>query len=654
MKMGKRAEVTVDWLKKGRWVEDLAILRNIIDDSSAWKVETAKLDETLFEKSFGLRPLSTEPTTGVAINRAIGHEEVTEIVTTKMRPLIPYGSDVRSQVSSLFPANLSPTEIDTLSYVFSRFVQEDTPKDVDWSLVPEGLDSLSAALFTINIVSHLMGGENPWLLPLWSMKVEELRLEGLQKIYDSLLSDGAVDDVIEDLETTKDSIKEILIQNPSIDRALAPQDPLSDIIDKWLRTLIGDRELPRRIIGENRQKIASEVMEEIRVRKGAGSVSLEEADLQRMTLTQWNIHALRPDGPSATAHESMLKMFRGNLNILNYEPLVTLCQTLSSLERAGRPVASEVEEVTNTRIRMSHYTLQRIGLVLTERFFPTMTKMGLRYRYVFTEKHKPIVRSKGLVERMVLSESSHEGCTVHIEPETSQGPSESIPSNALQMTVDSELVSMRMDLYDKKNKTWKLEPWKQASRSPGRTPSWLLRETQYDKETPRKPTERQIDIIGPTLAFRGIRASRMWMMEKIGFRPRTVRRYLQTMLDEKILRLLYTPALEYCELPEGMLVVGEFKERRSRESFIDWMTSRLPFVRAFTDKSTNMVAYIRLPPYKTDVVGGVIREKLSGGRKKDRITTQSITARLRSYKTFHMTAFQRIFSEDGIIDPWEQ
>jgi hypothetical protein len=66
-----------------------------------------------------------------------------------------------------------------------------------------------------------------------------------------------------------------------------------------------------------------------------------------------------------------------------------------------------------------------------------------------------------------------------------------------------------------------------------------------------------------------------------------------------------------------------------------------------------MVAYIRLPAYKTDVVGGVIREKISGGSKKDRITTQSFTARLRSYKTYQMTVLQRLSQEGGIIDPWE-
>ncbi len=652
--MGQRAEVTIDWLRKGRMVEDLTILRYLIADSSAWKLETAKLDTTLFESTFGLQPLPNRPSTNVAINRAIGQDEVTEKITTKMRPLIPLGSTVRSQVKSLFPKNLGSSEASKLSYVFSRFVLEDTPKDIDWPLVPTGLDSLSAALFTINNVSTLIGGENPWLLPLWSMKVEELRLECLQTIHDSLLSDNEVETVIEVMETTKDSIKEILIQNPTIDKALAPQDPLSDKVDRWLRKLREKLDLPRKITDETREKIAAEVMEEVGSRKGAGSVSIEEADLQRMTLTQWNIHALRPDGPSASRHESMLKMFRGNLNLLDYEPLVKVCEYLSDCEIAGRPTAPEIERIVGTRRRMSHYTLQRMESVLDEKFIPSVARLGLQYRFIFTEKQKPIVVSDGLVERMVLTESSHKGCSVHLEPEKSQGPSDALPPNSIQMAVDSELISMRMDLYDKRNKTWNIEPWKPASRSPGRTKFWLLRETQYDKSPITNLTKRQIDIIGPTLTFSGLRSSRMWLMQRIGFKPRTVRRYLRNMLDEKILRMLYTPALEYCGLPEGMLIVGDFKERRSRESFIDWMTSQIPYVHVLTNKSTRMVAYIRLPAYKTDVVGGVIREKLSGGRKKNRITTQSLTARLKSYKTYQMTVLQRLSQEQGLINPWEK
>ena len=650
--MGKRAVVSIDWLRKGRMVEDLTILRNIIADSSAWDVETANLDEELFQSRFNLQPLPEEPSTNIAINNAIGYEEVTEKITSKMSPLIPLGDTIRDQVSSLFPANMSSLEVKLLTHVFSRFVLEDTPTDTDWPLVPEGLDSVSAALFTINIVSRLAGRGNPWLLPLWSMKVKEFRLQGLQKIYESLLSERDVEDVVDDIELTKKAINEILIQNPSIERSVAPQDPLSDIIDKWWRTLLKVRDSPRSESDATRQKIADEVLEEISQRK-------EETE----TITQWNIHALRPDGPSASDHEEILKMFRENINILDYEPLVKICEYLSNCERAGRPSASEIEQVVGSKRRMSHYTLQRLGLILTERYLPTLSKIGLRYRFVLTEKQKLGITREGLVERMILSEerpeghsnerADYSGCTVHLEPEASRGPAvDMFPPNTIQMTVDSEIVSMRMDLYNQKNQTWNLEPWKPASRSPGRPKAWLYRETEHGKGPPVKLTDRQIDLIGPLLAFRGLRGARMWMMERMGFVPRTARRYIRSMLDEKLLRLLYTPALEYCGLPEGMIVIAKFKEHRPRESFIDWMTSRIPFTRIFSDKSTNLVAYLRLPAHRTDDVGGVIRGKLSGGKKKDWTTTQSITARLKSYKTYQMTAFQRILKHGEILDPW--
>ena len=621
MNMGKRAVVTVDWLRKGRMVDDLTILRNLVADSSAWKVETATLDESLFEQSFGLRPLPNEASTGVAINRAIGHEEVTDKITTNMRPLVPIGPTLRSQVSSLFPANLSLSEIDILSYVFSRFVLEDTPKDTEWPIVPEGLDSLSAALFTINMVSHLIGRETPWLLHLWQMKVKELRMEGLLEIYDTLVSGRKIDEIIDDIESVKERLA-----------SLPPQDPLSEVITKWLSTLNADSKKRKQKVTETINATTDEVLEQIDLRKCA--------DHQQMTLTQWKIHSLRADGPAASVHESFLKMYRENMNILDYEPLANVCEFLSNCEEAGRPTAADIEKVVGTKRRMSHYTLQKMSLILTERFIPSIAKLGLKYRFIFLEKRKPLLRSEGLLERMDLTESDYEACTVILEPEDSRALSTSIPSSSLQLTADSELISMRLDLYDRISGKWEIGPWDEPSKSKRRTREWLVRETKNDKKPITKPTSRQIDLLGPVLTYRGLRGPRMWMLDKLGVPQRTARRYLQKMLDEKILRLLYTPALEYCRLPEGLIAVSNFKQKQLRDSFIDWLTGRVPYARILTDKSTSMIAFIRLPPYSTDIVAGAIEEKI----------TESFTARLRSYKSYQMTVFQRMLQENGIVD----
>ncbi len=625
MKMGKRSKVTADWLRKGRMVEDLTILRDLIADSSAWTVETAKLDESLFEQSFGLRPLPDKSTTGIAINRAIGHEEVTDKVTTRMKPLVPFGLTIRSQVSSLLPTNLSPAEIDTLSYVFSRFVLEDTPKDTDWPIVPEGLDSLSAALFTINMVSHLIGKENPWLLPLWLMKIRELRMESLLKIYDALVSGNKIDDIIDDIEEVKETLT-----------SLPPQDPLYEVITKWLSALDAVKKKAKQKVAQTINATASKVLDQINLRK--------RADHEQLTLTHWNIHALRPDGPTASVHESFLKMFRENINILDYEPLVKVCEFLSNCEEVGRPTAADIEKVVSTKRRMSHYTLQKMSLVLTERFIPSMTKLGLKYRFIFSEKRKPLVRSNGLLERMELAESDYETCTVILEPKESRALSQLIPSSSLQLTADSELISLRLDLYDRKSGKWEHGPWDEPSKSKRRTQQWLFRESQYDKKSPVKLTSRQIDLLGPVLTYRGLRGSRMWMLNELGIPEKTARGYIRKMLDEKVLRLLYTPALEYCGLPEGLIAVSRFKQKQLRDSFIEWLTERVPYARIFTDRSTSMIAFIRLPLYSTDIVAGAIEEK----------NTKSITARLRSYKSYQMTVFHRLLQKDGIVDQLEE
>jgi hypothetical protein len=353
--MGKRAAVSVGWLRKGRMVEDLTILRNLIADSSAWEVETATLDETLFEKTFDLRSLPGDTFSREAINKAIGYESIKVNDELPVEFLEPSSEEIRSQVESLLPKNLNSEERKIFSYTFTRFVVQDTPKDIEWPLVPDGLDSLSAALFTINSVSRLIGAETPWLLPLWLYKIEEHRSECLQKILSSLETEDEIDDVISELESIQKSIEFVI-----------PQDPQFQIVNKWVRTLRAVSKKKKRVVQETLQMIVSEVLDEINSRK--------KSDLQRLTLTQWNIHALRPDGPSASEHEPMLKMFRENLNILDYEPVVKMSKYLSKCERAGRPSASEIEQALGTRRRMSHYTLQRLGMILTERYIPTMSK----------------------------------------------------------------------------------------------------------------------------------------------------------------------------------------------------------------------------------------------------------------------------------------
>ncbi|NHI88149.1 MAG: hypothetical protein EAX87_01430 [Candidatus Thorarchaeota archaeon] len=638
--MANRARVTVDWLRKGRMVEDLSILRHLIADSSAWDVENAILDEDRFEEVFNLRKLPDSTSSQASLIRTLGYDRV----PYTLGPMKPFGSTLRKQVSSLFPSNLNSMEKDVFSYAFARFVLDDVPSDLEWPLVPEGLDSLSAALFTLHYVSRLIGEETAWLVPLWTIKVEEWRVDCLHKIHNLLISDCDIEHAIDEIQEIKTSLKEMLIQDKTIGTGIVQQDPLADeIIAGWLKKLSDNRESTRHVISETRHQLASKVLKEIEVRK--------KPDLQPVSLTQWNVHALRPDGPTATTHEQMLKMFRGNINILESEPLVKMCQYLSNVEMANRPTAADVEKVTGTKRRMSHYILQRLGLVLTERYIPTMSLLGLKYRFIFTERQRQKLVTESLLKRLALSESNFEGCTIHIEPQESLGPSEDLPMGSTQLTANSELVSLRMDLFNADTQQWTEPNWDEDSATRRRSKGWLKRETQQ-KRRQTHLTNREVDLLGPLLAFQGLKGSRMWMLSQLGFPLQTARRYLRRLLEMKVLRLLYTPALEFCGIPEGMIVGAKFRDKQLRDFFLDWATNRIPYVRAYTNEGTDLVALIRLPQFKTDLVGAKIRTILTQGSKKDRITSEAFTARLRYYKSYMMTAFQRIYKDNEFLDPW--
>jgi hypothetical protein len=621
-------------------VEDLSILRHLIADSSDWHVENATLDEARFEEVFNLRNLPDSTSSQASLIRTLGYDRV----PYTLGPMKPFGSTLRKQVSSLFPSNLNSMEKDIFSYAFARFVLDDVPSDLEWPLVPEGLDSLSAALFTLHYVSRLIGEETAWLVPLWTIKVEERRVDCLHKIHDLLISDCDIEYAIDEIQEIKTSLKEMLIQDKTIGTGIVQQDPLADeIIAGWLKTLSDNRESTRHVISETRHQIASKVLKEIEVRK--------KPDLQPVSLTQWNVHALRPDGPTAIAHEQMLKTFRGNINILESKPLVKMCQYLSNVEVANRPTAADVEKVTGTKRRMSHYILQRLGLVLTERYIPTMSMLGLKYRFIFTKKQRQNVVTKSLLQRLVLSESNFEGCTVHIEPQGSLGPSEDLPKSSTQLTASSELISLRMDLLNADTQKWNEPNWDEDTATRRRSKGWLKRETQQ-KSRQTHLTNREVDLLGPLLAFQGLKGSRMWMFSQLGFTPQTTRRYLRRMLQIKVLRLLYTPALEYCGMPEGMIIGAKFRNKQLRGYFLDWIITRIPYVHSFTNGETDLVALIRLPQFKTDLVGAKIRTVLTQGSKKDRITSEAFTARLRYYKSYMMTAFQRIYKDNEFLNPW--
>ncbi len=112
----------------------------------------------------------------------------------------------------------------------------------------------------------------------------------------------------------------------------------------------------------------------------------------------------------------------GEINILRYDTIRNMCINFAHLEEPGHPTLADLNEVSDLTGRTAYYEMQRLDPLFNECYIPTLRKIGLRYRYIFTPRQRPGIFSDGLIERMILIEQDIRGCTIHIEPNWSRGP----------------------------------------------------------------------------------------------------------------------------------------------------------------------------------------------------------------------------------------
>jgi len=641
----------LDWMKGSKRIHDLNILKQVIIDSSSWKIDIAKLAETLFEKTYRLPRLPNRAVSPMLLNRALNYDRVMEEITTRMRPLKPEGKTVRDQVRSLLPKK--PQESDrvddderkSLSYAFSRIVIERVPREKKWPVVMTGLDALTSAILSIFNISRIVNQQVPWLYCLWYYKVEQVRVEAIENILDALSGDANWEDVKIEIENADELINEALGQDPSLDSSITQPDPLSIKIHELFR------EVESRFSDEKerRRKFRFKVSEELATLKGFSASLAEKIDVRSVSATLFDVLAMRADGPAASHYETLLQLFRQEINILQHRPLVQLCLKLTKKEQPNRLTAIDLEQVTEFKGRKAYYELERLEHFLHERYFPALRKIGLRYRYIFTPRQRPSVVSDGLIERMILTEQNIRGCSIHIEPSWTKGPRTwTFPEGSYEAVVEDELISMRLDAFDMKKGEWDLDVDGTGSKRRKKAKRAIKQSTSFVDNRSFRLTERQSELLSILWRFEGSRLQRKWFLEQIDFPIRTANRLLHQMLKDHILMSVYLPALEFCGLTDGLMIVANCFDRRSRDTLISQLTEKLPFVRLLFGDSNDVVAHTRLPAKSSDNVGGPIREMMK------EISDNSFTARLKSSYTYRMTALHRIRNPEtkGWKDPW--
>ncbi|MFW9888375.1 MAG: hypothetical protein ACFFER_09345, partial [Candidatus Thorarchaeota archaeon] len=400
-------------------------------------------------------------------------------------------------------------------------------------------------------------------------------------------------------------------------------------------------------ISDLRRKLREEI--QLRIPR-SGAAQTPQTPLPRSIWTQLSIST---DGPLPYMFEELLSSLRAELNILRFRQLAKTCEYLSDVEKPGRPSGREIAEAANVGVRSAK--MNSIGLTLTERYIPSLMDLGLRYRYIFTRMQKSALDSLGLAERIAISESSaYQNATKHIEPTTSHGPqSDDLPDDSFMTTVETDMISMRMDLHDVKAGKWKqlkdilLQGEVISSREARRTRQWLIRKTSPRVKSYSLPTQREVDLLSlignVDASARGIR----WLLDSVKFPSRTAEHLIARLLRSNRLRLLYHPSIRYAGLPEGLLLAAKFRTVKRLDEFVERLAALFPFVHSqFSRTEKSIVSRVRVARFSNPE--GFIRDEL---QEEDALR---VVSTISSNRTYHMSVLHRLYQSKNKPwkDPW--
>ncbi|MFW9803479.1 MAG: hypothetical protein ACFFFC_12540 [Candidatus Thorarchaeota archaeon] len=707
--MSRRATVTLEWLRKGRPIDDSTIIGYLMldtdkteiaaklkrlegkrgeksyrDSLTKWQSNIA-LIPSLFEREFNLPQVQEEPMEYKEINDTLRCSVVHQEVSRLDSPLTPTGMSLEDQINSLLPTCLEKTlskrskkkeymteKKESLVYFLSRLAMDSMPSLRGWPLVPTGLNGLSAALFTLHFISQAARTQIPWLALIWKYEIERYRNELLLDLLGSLTHQITVREARAKIEQmSKEIRKDLGARDPIVVWAHEWEDRLKEFIPKM--KLVDcevteekskntpedelEEESEEDEVSDLRRKLREEI--ELRIPR-SGAAQTPQTPLPRSIWTQLSISA---DSPLPYMFQELLSSFRAELNVMRFRQLVNTCEYLSDIEKPGKPSRREIADASNVGVRSAK--AKSIGLTLTERYIPAWMDMGLRCRYIFTRLQKSALDSPGLAERIFISESdAYQVVTKHVEPIASHGPQGIVlPDEYYQTTVDTDLVSMRMNLFDDELGEWR--EWVKesstqdneeakpsgkdaiSSRGTKKTKQRLLRKTSASVKEYTMLTQREIDLLSLIGSVTTNAEGMRWLLNSVKFPSRTSEYLLSKLLRTKRLRLLYHPTLHYAGLPEGLLVAAEFKAVKRLNRFIERLASFFPFVHSqFSTTEKSVVSIVRAPRFSN--AGVFIKEELQDEKALRAIGT------IAHNRTYHMSVLHRLYQSKNKPwrDPW--
>ncbi|NHJ13434.1 MAG: hypothetical protein EAX95_07140 [Candidatus Thorarchaeota archaeon] len=687
--MAKRAKTTIDWLRNGQDADDLSLLRQLISEATENDLSHNQMNTRAFERHYGLDPIPMTPLPDDLLNKLLYFKEANEIDGMD-DSITPRGTTLQTQIQSLLPSAIAAELKSSLTYVLSRAIAGNIPDPEEWMWhpksatgkkskdtrrkrmlwpIPLGLDSLTASLLTVLVLSRLLKQDIHWIPAIWQYHIEQVRSNNLRQVLSRLTTSITVRDT-----------RDVLLEAIGAIRNDVPNEPVArDLLDAWLPLLatfddhakLSECRITDAVQGDGGPASARSILRQgILARVGSG---ISGVRTQFSPSSEWGVLSIRADGPTGgfisrghsdriqrwRSGEGLLDVLRRDLRILAYNPVRKILTQLSNSEIPGRPTAKDIIKSTGLKGRAAYYTLNNLGLVLHERYILDPTIIGLKYRYIFSPRRKPLLRSKGLAERMTIADALHSSLTIHLEPVDSSGPkSESFPSGmerarratSIQLTATQEVISMRMGLFNTETGAWSIAFQETEPTRPEKSPLWLYRETSGKVKPKLSLSPREIDLIGVLCVLRGNSSVRRWLLQKLEYPARTTSEILPKLMKNRITRLLYLPALEYVGLSNGLIIGARFSSTRDLNEFIDRSMVASPYAQIrFDSNEKSAIALIRTPHLQGTSIDGFLGQWLDG------IDAEYVSGTMERRRTYWLTVLNRLYQkpQERWIDPWE-
>jgi len=354
-----------------------------------------------------------------------------------------------------------------------------------------------------------------------------------------------------------------------------------------------------------------------------------------------------PDAAAEYDNKKLLQELRQSFNALQHPALLQVLEKVWSTEDQSKMTYHLIHEATGCTKRDASRFLEELSFLMTERFIPEVTALGLRYRCMLTPNLRPRIWNAGLARAYEMVDAQHPGFFLYVEPRESSGPEQSdLQEGAIHFTATRGVLSFRLDLWD--GNKWLFEPYEPRPEPvEGKEERWLLKEfNTYDDEIRLKTGETV--LLGIFVSYSGDSASRDHFLELLEFSSRSERRYRRKLLDNQIVERCYHPKLCFSGLHDGVLLAVTESDRI--EEIRNHLLSISVYCEIYSNESDGALwSIIRMPRYRSDIFQGVLTEYFEG------MHLNYYLGRILSENSYMMTLPRRLYDEKAgqFADPWK-